>query len=340
MSTNPRRRLRKDSSSEETGNEPRMNSLEVLLQISSKMSTVIEKLDNIATLITETNHAKLIESEFKETRDAISKGFSIIAEHANSTNRILQQQEKEKLKLKIKNWKNTLNDRQKIFWLYYKNNKLAQNYKEWLDSTPIKIPKKFLPKVIPGEAEDQREIRMRTAKETMKSEMEMMELKINNFKLKYEAIDQELYSEIETSSNNDQTKAALRKMWMEDCEHEENTSETIWKEKEQWYSSMEFDPETAEKNENHQITEDNLEANNRNNNFYNGRRNYNSAARNNPSRRIYIQGNTNNRGQTRYRPRAFNTNQQRQRNWNPANGRNLQRSNSFLSLGRSQTPNF
>ena len=108
-------------------------------------------------------------------------------------------------------------------------------------------------------------------------------------------------------------------MWMEDCEHENQTSETIWKEKEQWCSSVEFEPETAEKNDNHQITDENLEANNRNKNFYNGQRNYNSAARNNPSRRTHIQGNTSNKGQTRYRPRALNTNQQRQRNWNPDN---------------------
>ena len=153
------------------------------------MSTVIEKLDNIATVITETNHAQLIESEFKETRDTISKRFSIIAEHANSTNYRLQQQEKEKLKLKINNWKNILNDRKNIFWCYYKNNKLAQKYKERLDSPPIKIPSKFLPKVIPGEAEDQREMHKHTAKETMKSEMEMMELKSNNFKVKCKAID-------------------------------------------------------------------------------------------------------------------------------------------------------
>ena len=58
---------------------------------------------------------------------------------------MLQQQEKENLKLKIHNWKNTLNDREEIFWLYFKNKNLAQKYKDWLDSTPVEIANKILP---------------------------------------------------------------------------------------------------------------------------------------------------------------------------------------------------
>ena len=128
-----------------------------------------------------------------------------------------------------------MNDRKEIFWLYFKNKNLAQKYKDWLDSTPVEIPKKFLPKVIPGEAEEQRKISMCTAKNIMKSQMEMMEIRFKNFKLIYEAIDQEIYSEIESSTNNDQTKATLRQMWITDCENEEQNSETFWKEKGEWY---------------------------------------------------------------------------------------------------------
>ena len=76
---------------------------------------------------------------------------------------------------------------------------------------------------------------MCTAKNIMKSQMEMMEIRFKNFKLIYEAIDQEIYSEIESSTNNDQTKATLRPMWIKDCENEEQNSETIWKEKGEWY---------------------------------------------------------------------------------------------------------
>ena len=78
MSAIPRRQRRKDSLSEETGNKPPINSLELLFQISSKMSTVIEKLDSIAALTAEVHRTKLIESEFKEARDTIWKAFSII----------------------------------------------------------------------------------------------------------------------------------------------------------------------------------------------------------------------------------------------------------------------
>ena len=178
MSTNPRRQPRTDSSFEETGKESQTNSFEVLIQISNKMSTVIGKLDNIATLIKDTNQAKLIESEFKETRDTMAKVFSMISEHAHTTNNMLQQQDNEELKSKMKNWGDTRNERKKMFWLYKKSSKLSEKYKEWYHSTLEKIATKFLPKTIPGEAEEQRAIRMRHAKETMKSEMDIMEIKI------------------------------------------------------------------------------------------------------------------------------------------------------------------
>ena len=177
---------------------------------------------------------------------------------------------------------------------------------------------------------------MRHAKETMKSEMDMMEMKINNFKLKYQAIDLAMYSEIETSPHNDQTK----EMWMKDCKLEEENSESIWKEKEEWFSTIEFDPEATDNNENRQPTRENPEQTTRNTNFTNGQRQNNT--RNSFFRRpTYIPEHINNRIRNQYRQyRNKNTNQQWQRNGNPENGRNLQRSNSFLSQGRSQVPDF
>ena len=147
MASNPRRRARTDSSAEDNAVESQNNSNnEILLQISDKMSTVIDKLDRIAALIMQTNQNDVIKSEFKETRDAMAKGFSTIAEQAETTTNLLQQVDHEKLKAKIKQWKNTLNDRKKIYWLYLKNTKLANKYDEWYNATPTKIPNKCLPK--------------------------------------------------------------------------------------------------------------------------------------------------------------------------------------------------
>ena len=349
MTLNPRRRARTDSSAEDNAAESQNNSInEILLQISDKMSTVIDKLDRIAALIMQADQNDVIKSEFKETRDAMAKGFSTIAEQAETTANLLQQQDHEKLKAKIKQWKNTLNDRKKTYWLYLKNTKFANKYDEWYNATPIKLPNKFLPKTIPGEAEEQKEIRMRHAKERMKYEIDMMKAKINNFKSQYEAIDQTLFSEIETSSNNDSTKAILRKLWMNDCKSEEAISEEAWKEKEEWLLDQEFQFEQADNNNSRQPPRETGYGNNfRNapNQPRGNRQNENGQFR----RPTYAprDGRGNGRvGRGRGRGRYnYNENNQNSPPYHDnEEGReveqDLQRSNSFLSKGRNRPPRF
>ena len=108
------------------------------------MSTVIDKLDRIVALIMQMNQHDVIKSEFKETRDGMAKGFSRIAEQAQTTTNILQQQDQEKLKTKLKQWKNTLNERKKFYWLYLKNAKFADKYDEWYSATPTSVTEKVL----------------------------------------------------------------------------------------------------------------------------------------------------------------------------------------------------
>ena len=311
------------------------------------MSTVIDKLDRIVALIMQTNQQDVIKSEFKETRDVMAKGFSTIAEQAQTTTNILQQQDQEKLKAKIKQWKNTLNERKKFYWLYLKNIKFADKYDEWYSTTPTKLPNKFLPKTIPGEADEQKEIRMRHAKERMKYEIDMMKAKINNFKSKYEAIDQTLFSEIETSSNNDSAKALLRQIWMNDCKSEEAISEEAWKEKEEWLLNQEFHNEEADSsNNNRQSPRETVY----NNNFKNApnqqrgnRQNENGQFR----QPTYAPRNNRGNGRMERGRERYNYNQNNQNNFTDygnEEGRemeqNLQRSNSFLSKGRNRTPRF
>ena len=84
------------------------------------------------------------------------------------------------------------------------------------------------------ETEEQTEIRNRLTKETMRSEMKIMKIRIGNFKNKYEAIDQAMNSEIDKRFTDDSVKIMLKDQWKKDCMNEEYISEDIWKQKEEW----------------------------------------------------------------------------------------------------------
>ena len=123
MSKNSRRQSCTDSSFEETGDESQMNSFKVLAQIPNLMLSVIEKLDNIATLTKDTNlglHSKEILNDSRTCPDN--------QQHATTTRQ-------QRLKSTIKNRRDTLNERRKMFWLYLKMIKLSETFKEWYCST-------------------------------------------------------------------------------------------------------------------------------------------------------------------------------------------------------------
>ncbi len=101
MATNPRRRQHTESQDD---NVPpnQIHERGVLLQISNKLWSVIEKLDKISSLLESKKHEELITTEFEETRQLIQSEFSTITTYAISANNILLQKDKEILKVRIK----------------------------------------------------------------------------------------------------------------------------------------------------------------------------------------------------------------------------------------------
>ena len=72
---------------------------------------------------------------------------------------------------------------------FLKNSKDAKTYSAWRDNNPPLIPKKFQPKSIPGERNEQRQARITMATDQMKCEIEIMKIKANSYKKKFESID-------------------------------------------------------------------------------------------------------------------------------------------------------
>ena len=102
------------------------------------------------------------------TRAVIVNGLTRIATNQAEQATCQQSEDKkEGLKKKIVPWKHNFIERKMTFWLYWKNVKLNEKYREWYQSNPPKIPKQYLPKPIPGELQHITEIRNHLATETM-----------------------------------------------------------------------------------------------------------------------------------------------------------------------------
>ena len=187
------------------------------------------------------NPEEFTKAEFNETRQAIKEGFSTITTYAISANNILVQKDKESLKSQIKSWRNNLNERKKSYWSCLRTENISSKYEEWYANEPAIMPKKYTPKTIQGEPEEQKQIRMRHAMQTMKCDIDIMKARMTNFKSRYEAVDQTMMSEIETASNDESTKMALIELWFKECKEEEAKSKAIWKEKEEWLLKLEME---------------------------------------------------------------------------------------------------
>ena len=59
------------------------------------------------------------------------------------------------------NWLHLLKDRRNEYWKQFKNEKMAEKYKKWRESTPTVIPRKFKPKVIKGKAKPLEKYRLK-----------------------------------------------------------------------------------------------------------------------------------------------------------------------------------
>ena len=81
------------------------------------------------------------------------------------------------LEIKLSEWKNLLNEQKMAYFNFLKKSKDAETYSTWRDNNPPLIPKKFQPKPIPGETNQQWQARITLATDQMKREIEIIKPK-------------------------------------------------------------------------------------------------------------------------------------------------------------------
>ena len=119
------------------------------------------------------------------------------------------------------------------YYSFLYNTKIAEIYSSWRQNDPPQIPKKFQPKPIPGEKEEQRQARIILAKDQMKSEIQIMKIKADSYQKTFESIDNQMVKNIEEKLSDIQDAIEKAKLsWQEACSKEMNFSQEIWKKRE------------------------------------------------------------------------------------------------------------
>ena len=77
-------------------------------------------------------------------------------------------------------WESTLNSRKQAIFQYYEAKNIAEIFTELLKENPPKMPRKFLPKIIPNKNKEQTAIRQQISLEKFKAEIKLQKIRSQN----------------------------------------------------------------------------------------------------------------------------------------------------------------
>jgi len=113
-------------------------------------------------------------------------------------------------------WKSNLNQKNQHLYQHLRNTNVHKIYSEWLEDGTF-LPRKFHPKPICGEPEDQKKLRIELAKEKMRTEAQLCKLRAQSHWEKSEEIDADMMKLIEQKADG-QIREHLKEMYRKECE--------------------------------------------------------------------------------------------------------------------------
>ena len=187
--------------------------LTVLTEVKDKMDTVNR---------TGQENSKKIEEMLSKTADIlIDELGKMSVTQAKVLTSIVKTSEGNHIEEKIPNWKILLNARRMDYWNHLRNVKIAETYARLHGNDPPIIPRKFQPASILGENAGQRRARLNLATDQIKCEIEIMNIKAQSLKQKFEALDSQMGQEIEEKFANQLEIINMAKsLWKDECHNE------------------------------------------------------------------------------------------------------------------------
>ena len=135
----------------------------------------------------------------------------------------------------IPNWRKKMKERKWSYYYHLKNKRTSEIYLEWYRSDDIILPKHMIPKQSKNDFEEEYAIKLKLAKEKMKHEAEIMNIRSRKYAQKYKSIDSEVQDNILIATlENHQKRNYLLKAWDEEYTAQEARSLNIWRLKEEF----------------------------------------------------------------------------------------------------------
>lgn len=219
------------------------NQLECLKEISSKLSSLLSKVDvlnhnfedwkdqtvtNDTVVPQENINPTLVQlTEVLERFTTTTTNQTIPAINTEATDLFLEQ-EARKLKSQLSTvWDVNLQARRQAYWQSFRNKNIADKYDEWRKAEAIILPQHVQMKLIKNEPQNQQKRRERQVIDNLDAEIELLELRADSHVLKYKDCDTNMKDEI-TNKATGQLRAFTLKLWDEDCRRNEDISKKRW----------------------------------------------------------------------------------------------------------------
>lgn len=243
---------KEDSSKTEKSSSSKKKEIDILLLISEKISNLQEELvrsreeQTRITLRIKDQHEKIGQDlltciqnlERISTHHSSHSSSQPLHEVPDSTAHMEIQLKNEafnsRRRLRIP-WQQKLNHRKQMYWNHIKNQGLYELYEKWLNQSPPHIPRKYLPKHIQGEPENEEKIRYSLAIDEMKMNQELFASRATRFLSKTETADIEMKEFIQSKCTPPVLQDLIYNIWKDDCLREEAKSRLIWEKKCRWH---------------------------------------------------------------------------------------------------------
>ena len=119
--------------------------------------------------------------------------------------------------------------RKLTYYYFFKNKRITEIYKESYKKNEITVPKHLVPRHHPEETKQEFQLRTKHARQKLRQEMELSELKKNTYEKRIKTIDERINDLIEMKYGDYPLKMhSIRNQWKTECEKEEVKSEQIW----------------------------------------------------------------------------------------------------------------
>lgn len=137
----------------------------------------------------------------------------------------------------IRLWKTKTNQKKQHLFQQMRNKTIHNVYHGWLEQEDCFIPRKYQPKQITGEPEEQAKLRMQLAKERMKTDAELCSMKSQEHWKKAQLIDMEIYQLIEENSEG-VVREHLKEIYRQECESIEEVATVCATKHESWLVAL------------------------------------------------------------------------------------------------------